>query len=271
MNKFKISRFFFILTILFICLSFLFLLVKESFSPYLSSLTQSSLSRVDQVISRPIITLQEISGEAKSFINTYNENKELKASLATSKRDAVSVRQLTSENRELKALLGIDYKQSFQKSAEVIVRTPKTWGNTMRIALGKRQGVQKGMLVSTSKGLIGVINQVTPHFSDVALLTSGQTFHLPIKINDGKRTIFGSLNSYDSAANLISSSEYNSNTPISIGTTVYSSGLDGKSPSDIPIGKVVRTVNDDDKLKRKIMIQLFDEASDVNYVSVVGK
>ena len=65
-------------------------------------------------------------------------------------------------------------------------------------------------------------------------------------------------------------SEFNSNEAIDLGAKVYTSGLDGETQANLPVGKVIGFKNSSDKLKRQLLIKLFADFDHLDNVLVVG-
>ena len=57
-------------------------------------------------------------------------------------------------------------------SVSVLERSSDSWLQTVTISAGKKQGVEKNMLVATSDGAIGLVESVQTMTSTVQLLTS---------------------------------------------------------------------------------------------------
>ncbi|MGT2933920.1 rod shape-determining protein MreC [Streptococcus catagoni] len=271
MFKYRFSKFFFwSLSSLIVFIFFIFLF-RSSISPYISSMTSTTLSTFDALVSKPFTVVKETFSTSKDLVGAFEENKVLKKELRELKNNSMDLEKLKKENEELKGFLKADLSAPFQVMSQSIVRTPQLWDESLVISSGKAEKIKENMLVTVDSALIGKVTSSTLNSSRVDLLTNGRIFDLPIKIEDGSTVIYGNLKSFNQEKKVMQASEFNSNDKISKGSRVFTSGLDGETVADIPIGKVVYVKNDDDKLKRQFDIELDANFSNINYVKVMGK
>ncbi len=84
------------------------------------------------------------------------------------------------------------------KYAHVIGRDAESWQNEVIIDLGNMANIEKGMAVIDSKGMIGIVTQVSEMSSTVTLLSSENfKIQLPVMIQSGEQEYYGLLSSYD--------------------------------------------------------------------------
>lgn len=270
MKKLNLSRLFFWLTSLALLALTLVLLFRVAISPYLSMIIRNPVTKIDAIMSKPFAVIKEGAKELDSLMSAFSENKHLKKELRSYKLDQLQVDKLKSENRELKELLGLDYGTDNQFAARMISRNPYSWNKSLVIDSGKRE-IKEKSLVTSELGLIGRVTAVSQSSAHVELLTSGKNIDLPIKIVDKDKVIYGNLKAFKSESKTMVASEFNSNDSISLDAKVYTSGLDGETVADIPVGKVTGFKNAADKLKRRIFIKLYADTDNLDYVLVVGK
>ncbi|QUQ79063.1 rod shape-determining protein MreC [Streptococcus equi] len=270
LKKLNLSRLFFWLTSLALLALTLVLLFRVAISPYLSMIIRNPVTKIDAIMSKPFAVIKEGAKELDSLMSAFSENKHLKKELRSYKLDQLQVDKLKSENRELKELLGLNYSPNNQFAARMISRNPYSWNKSLVIDSGKRE-IKEKSLVTSELGLIGRVTAVSQSSAHVELLTSGKNIDLPIKIVDKDKVIYGNLKAFKSESKTIVASEFNSNDSISLDAKVYTSGLDGETVADIPVGKVTGFKNAADKLKRRIFIKLYADTDNLDYVLVVGK
>ena len=86
-----------------------------------------------------------------SLLNTYDENKRLKASLEDYAALQADVNDLQSENKELRRI--VDKEEDLRDynpiQATVIARNPDQWEEKIIIDKGEIHGVEKNMAVMT--------------------------------------------------------------------------------------------------------------------------
>ncbi|MGT2888434.1 rod shape-determining protein MreC [Streptococcus didelphis] len=269
-NK-KLAKIFFWLTSSLIAIIIFSIIFSSSISPFFATVSNASLSKIDNYISIPFDMAKNGVSTTKDLVHTYQKNNQLEKELKDSKKDKASLKHYQKENKELKALLKINFSAPKQIVTKILTRTPSSWTDAIVIATPSKEKIRKNMLVASQDSLIGRVTNFSKTSAHVDLLTSGKVFDIPIKIVDKSTTIYGNLKSYNSEKQVMYSSEYNSNDAISVGSEAYTSGLDGETAADIPLGKVVKIENSDDKLKRKIFIKLSADFSHINYVYVLGR
>ncbi|VTS13221.1 rod shape-determining protein MreC [Streptococcus pseudoporcinus] len=269
-NK-KVSRFIFIFTSIIVLIFFLSSLYNSSISPYISQTTTGIIGKIDTIIGKPFKIVENAISDSKVFLRTFDENKKLKNKISQLELMSREVKYLRKENKELRDQYGINLPKTSMIPAQIITRTPETWSQAIIINFDKIEKVQTGMLVVSGSSLVGRVSTVDKGISHVDLLTCGKLLDLPIKIKGKKSVVYGNLKSYSASTQTILASELNSNDPLTVGSSVYTSGLDGTTVSDILIGKVKKVEGADDKLRRKVYISLSGNFSEMNYLSIVGK
>ena len=127
------------------------------------------LSRVSDWIGGTVRLWREI-GQLRS------ENERLRAELASQPLLAVEVTELRDENEQLRRLLAMQERLSTRVQlqavgAQVIGRSPSAWFSLVKIDAGSAQGISPGDAVVSDRGLVGRVQRVSAHSSDVLLIT----------------------------------------------------------------------------------------------------
>ncbi|NBD15322.1 MAG: rod shape-determining protein MreC [Cyanobacteria bacterium] len=82
------------------------------------------------------------------------------------------VEELQQQNQRLKELSGyLENHSTPLKTAPIIGRSADHWWEQMAIGLGKNEGIHQGDIVTGLGGLVGRVEQVTPHSSLVLLIS----------------------------------------------------------------------------------------------------
>lgn len=175
--------------------------------------------------------------------------------------------ELVEEIKSLKELLKIDNTLlEFEKiNAVVISRNNIYWNDEVVINRGRNAGIEEGMAVVVSEGLVGRIEEVYEDSSRVKLITSVSYNETSVKINNQYLVL-----EFDIDGNLIVMQLDNTNS-IKIGDIVYTSGLTDKFPKGITIGYVSSIENDIYGDKKKLLIKLFYDINDLRYVTVLKR
>lgn len=254
--------------------SLLFLTVNKRLDiPYVSNGIHTALSYVNGLLSKPVRFFSEQRDVIAELIETYDENKELKASLRALDGRVADLDTVKKENDSLRETLGMteQYAEKQFIAGLVSVRTPVSWNTQLTIDLGKKDGLTEEMLVVSNGGLVGTIEHIYEDVTDVKLLSnSDKVTKIPVKIATGTTDIYGILTGYDTDTNSFIVSQLNSADAIAVGSNVVTSDLAGTTPSNIQIGKVrtVRTSSSD--LSRELYIEPTANFSNIYSVLVVG-
>ena len=113
-------------------------------------------------LGKNLLTLDALDVECHRLVL---ENKKLQA-------ENDLLRGLEDENIKLRATLDYRERSAFRLlSASVVTRDHSAWWNTIKINRGSKDGVTPDMPVITDRGLVGKTTVVTPHLSEVMLLT----------------------------------------------------------------------------------------------------
>lgn len=254
--------------------SLLFLTVSKRLDiPYLSNGVHTSLSYVNRFLSKPIRFFSEQRDVMTELIETYDENKELKASLASLEGQIAELDTIKKENASLRETLGMTdrYADKYVLVGLVSVRTPVSWNTQLTIDLGKKDGLTEEMLVVANGGLVGTIEHLYDDVTDVKLLSnSDKVTKIPVKIAAGNTNIYGILTGYDTDTNSFIISQLNSADEIAVGSNVVTSDLAGATPSNIQVGKVRSVKTSSSDLIRELYVEPTANFSNIYSVLVVG-
>ena len=270
MKKFKKSRLIVMIIVLILTASALLL---STYSTWFVNGTSNALSLVDNVLSKPFHLLTDVKSDLEHLVNTYHENEELKATL--SEIDSVSneVSDLKEENAQLREML--DMKNSINSdvklSADVIARTPASWSNELTVNVGSENKVASTMLVVGNGGLIGSVDQVNEHSSQISLLTNKKNNeNISVRIQSGSKTIYGIIVGYDEKKSAFIVSQLNTSDEIKEDSKVVTSGLGSYPVANISVGKVSSVASSSDYLTKEVYIKPSADFSDIRVVTLVG-
>ena len=191
-----------------------------------------------EVVSYPFYLLNKASSDACSTISKVNgaieENRRLKKEVTQLMIERQQYREMIEENKRLNSLLGLKNQEPrYVTAADVIARGYDRLLNTVTLDKGKKLGIDKGMAVITSKGLVGKIYAARGDSSDV-LLIKDVNFSAAVRLQGSRRegvlcgTGYGHL-----VLKYIPPEE-----TVSKGEVVVTSGLDGLFPAGIQVGVI---------------------------------
>ncbi len=233
----------------------------------------SFIEKIVYMTSKPIEVIFNFG--KKWVITTYDSYIDLK----DAKYDAVILKKenmelktqlnilasTSTENERLRKLLDFKDKSQFKLlSCEVIQADPSFLYKNLRINRGKNDGVQYGMGILTTQGVVGVVIRVYNTFSDILLLTDPNSNMDVIVARNRRRGILqGGL----SFAMQFKYFERGNN--LLIGDEIVTSGLTGAFPSGIPIGKVVKINSSQDNVAQIVEVEPIIDFSDLKEALVL--
>ncbi len=155
-------------------------------------------------------------------------------------------------------------------NATVITRNRSYWYQTLTIDKGKKDGLRKNMVAITKNGLIGKIQNVTDHSSEIKLITANDVNNkvsVSIATTTGETTAI--LSGYDKDNNLVLISGVDSQVDIKKGDVVTTSGLGGMFPRGIYIGEVETVTNDKYGISKTLGVKTDQDFNNIHYVTVL--
>ncbi|MFB2738366.1 rod shape-determining protein MreC [Umezakia ovalisporum] len=177
-----------------------------------------------QIISRPLQMLQ--TGKDPKEILNDARFWELQTRIA----------DLETQNQKLQNLLGYVEKTPISSppiAARVVGRSADHWWQQVILNRGSNAGIQKGFIVKTDGGLVGLIQSVTPNTSRV-LLISDLNSQVGVTINrtSAKGVLRGNL----SAEAVL---EFYEKVPnVRVGDLISTSTYSRRFPAGVPVGRV---------------------------------
>ena len=270
MKKFKKSRLIVMIIVLILTASALLL---STYSTWFVNGTSNALSLVDNVLSKPFHLLTDVKSDLEHLVNTYHENEELKATLNEIDSASNEVSDLKEENAQLREMLDMknSIKSDVKLSADVIARTPASWSNELTVNVGSENKVASTMLVVGNGGLIGSVDQVNEHSSQISLLTNKKNNeNISVRIQSGSKTIYGIIVGYDEKKSAFIVSQLNTSDEIKEGSKVVTSGLGSYPVANISVGKVSSVASSSDYLTKEVYIKPSADFSDIRVVTLEG-
>ena len=243
------------------------------------------LTTFEGVIKDGVVQVQKITympfKNFGSMITDYNSLKKVLEENKILKSNVEKIESLEAENSELKKEieqmkneLNIEHVLSDYDylNATVVSRNANTWYNNLTIDKGSNSGIEEGMVVINSTGVIGKTTNVSTFSCDVKLITTTDTDNkISIKIAAGKNNLTGLINKYDYDTGFLEIEGISNTEQVSVGDLVYTSGLGGVFPSGILIGKVENITTDVYDLSKIINVSPSAKFEDINYVTVLKR
>ncbi|MCM0582411.1 rod shape-determining protein MreC [Weissella diestrammenae] len=228
---------------------------------------------LSDVVSVPIGGVHNGFDSLGNLMNTYSENQKMSARVDELAQAKVQLQVLKAENKALKDQIEINTTLTDYSivSASVISRSPVNWQSQLIINRGSNAGVQKGMPVMGSGGLIGRIAQVNTTSAKVELLSDNSQltdrFAIRATNSDGQ-VVDGIITGFDQSKNEIVMADITSDVKLKKGDLVTTSGLGGVTPAGLYVGKVSSVEANDYGLSKKIYIKPSTDFNNIPVVSV---
>lgn len=276
MRKYVTSRFLLIMASLLLTLSFFYYLfsqsmnkIKEVFTP-----VSSFVYHAENILSTPITVFSQFTSNVSSLFDTYAENQQLKVAITKLENQEILLSALESENQSLKEVVGMKENLNANKflTTKVISRSPVSWLSSLKIKNSVDSNLSEGMLVLANGGLVGQITSLTPDFASISLLTDAkQAQQIPVKIKNTDKEVFAILSGFDESKQAFVLNQLSVKDSVEKGSDVVTSGLDGKTQSELPVGKVVSVENAADSLSKNIYVTPTADFSKIEFVSILGE
>ncbi|MBM6677148.1 rod shape-determining protein MreC [Faecalicoccus pleomorphus] len=226
------------------------------------------------LIDYPLTSLTNVFNDLSNLWHVYEDNQYLNEELAMQKSYKTLYEEERNRNKELEELAELNgtLEDATKITAHVLERDTEAWDQTVTISAGSSQGVQENMIVCTSQGAVGLIEEVQSATSTVRLLTSEDLINdiaISIALEDGT-TIEGVLERYDTSHRAYRVSLFDNEATVTQGQEVSTSGRGGNYPSGIYLGQVSEMETNDDAIISTIYVKPVSNISSFNYVTVIG-
>lgn len=225
------------------------------------------------IVAKPANYIAGIFNNIDSLLNTYEENKRLKARLDEFAVVQAEATELKSENKKFRELL--DKSESLKEynpiQATVIARNPDQWEEKIILDKGSSHGVEKNMAVMTAKGLVGKITLVTPFTSEVELLYTNNPNYRVSAMVLGEKEAYGLIEGFDEERNELIMKRIDSSLTVKEGEQVISSGLGGIFPKGVPIGEITEVSTDDFGLTKMAYVKPSADFSILEHVVIAKR
>ena len=222
----------------------------------------------------PITSIANVFNDLSNLWHVYDDNQYLNEQLAKQRSYQSLYEDERNKNSELESLLEMQgsLKEAKTISCTVLRRSPNSWDQTVTISAGSTQGVENNMLVVTSEGAVGLVENTETATSTVRLLTSEDLINdiaVKISMEDGSN-VEGVLQSYDADRNTYRVSLFDNNAQVSSGQLVATSGKGGNYPSGIYLGTITDILINDDAIISTIYVQPVSNIQSFDYCLVIG-
>ena len=233
---------------------------------------------VNAVVNTVLLPFNEavrfVSDQASSFRDSsrlnatlQEENAKLKAELDALRNAEYRLKLMETENKELLAMAG--YKQQNDRltllSARVVGVSLGDLHEYFFLAKGAADGVREDMVITSSEGIAGVVDQVYRHYSRFMLVSASQS-RIGVKVLRRESRAVGVLTGKGVDRALLQAEYFSRDDDIQVGDMLVTSGIGGKYPSGLYVGKVREVETDVTGLQKLARIE---PAANLNHLDRV--
>lgn len=185
-------------------------------------------------------------------IGVSQENERLRSRLSELEGARGDLVEFQSENARLRALLELGSVSELKGvAAEVVGDEPSGWGQGIVVNKGSGHGIQVGMAVLHPKGIVGQVVAVGSNFSHVLLVTDHASGVDAVVQESRTRGVVEGVGASHCELKYVSRQS-----PIRVGDSVITSGMDGIFPAGLPIGTVAKVAVDTGTLLQNVEVNV---------------
>ena len=221
----------------------------KSFSSFNQTISENSGMQIDKLIN--LAELIEIQRDKINKLNTIVNKQE---------QELNSLKSTLVQINNIENILKI--KQSaFPKAVacRIISRSPSSWQKEVIIDKGSDHGLKPSMVIVTSRGILGQIQEVKKNYSIVQLMTSSQVkFGAILERSKIMGILFGDKAGYAQLKFIPIGSNVQKGDLV-ITSEVNPLGLERLFPSSYPVGRVVEVAHYENNAELFIKVKLFED------------
>ncbi len=223
----------------------------------------------------PVVSITHALDDFSSLWQAYQDNVYLNEQLANQRSYQTLYAQEHNRNIELQGLLELknSLPDSTQVSCQVLSRPGQSWNPSVVVSAGSASHVQRGMMVVSAQGVIGIVSEVQTNTSTVALLTGNDLpndFAIQISLDDGS-TVEGVFQGYDANLNCYRIRLFDHEATVLPGQTVATSGKGGGYASGLMVGTVMETIMNDDAVVSTVYVSPVEDITGFTYVTIFSE
>lgn len=241
----------------------------------MTQIVNDTVGGLDGIIATPFRFFENKAAAVADMMATYQQNATLSQKVTKLTDNVSELETLKAENKALKAALGLQNTlTNYDKiAANVVVRNPNAWADTMTIDKGTADGLKDDMIIMGNGGIVGRITQVNERTSKVALLTSDKVLEnkVPVRLGGAENPTYGLITGYDAQQNAFIITQISSDQAFTKGDQVVTSGLGGNSPSDLMVGEIIGEKKNMKSIDREVYVKPASQFDNIQFVFVIKR
>lgn len=211
-----------------------------------------------------------LTNTTRSYQELAAENEQLKQQINELNQQLIDFYQYKQENEQLRNYLGLkkDNPDYQLVSAAVVGRDPNHLFYTFTADKGSMAGVKVNDPVITDEGVVGWVSKVSNMYCEVTTILSPDTNIAAVdKINRESGVVSSQLQLADQG--LIKMGLLEAGTTVQTGDIIVTSGIGGKFPKDLPIGKAVEVKGEENDVSLYATIEPFVDMKTLRDIVII--
>jgi len=224
--------------------------------------SQDGLNSLRAITVTAASILEEPVSNVRVYRNALKTNAYLQQQNVLLQDELSKLRSIEKENQELKSLLRLEESYNYPlQITRVVTKQLNTLNNSLSVNVGSNDGIQRGMPLINSDGLIGKVILAASNYSQVMPL-SHPLFRVSAQIQDSKAN--GIITWDISSPSYLIMDFVPITVPIDTGMVIQTSGLGNEFPAGIPIGQVVDFRSQEGTNTQQLKIEPFSKLNEVS-------
>ena len=266
----KKQQFVTVLAVLGLCACMVLAVHQRWRFPLVNAVVNTVLLPVNGVVRQVSDGLASFRDSRRLNATLQEENSRLKKELDNLRSAEYRLKLLETENKELQAMAG--YKQQRDEltllPARVIGVSLGDLHEFFYLDKGSTEGVRPDMVVTTSAGVAGVVDQVYRHYSRFMLISASQS-RMGVRVLRRESRAVGVLTGQGSNRSLLQAEYFGRDDDVLPGDMLVTSGIGGKFPAGLCIGTVSSVEADVTGLQKLARIEPAADLSHPDRVFVI--
>ena len=224
--------------------------------------SQDVLNNLRAVTVTAASILEDPVSNVRVYRNALKTNAYLQQQNILLQDELSRLRSIEKENNELKSLLRLEESYSYPlQITRVVSKQLNTLNNSLSVNVGSLKGIQRGMPLINSDGLIGKVILTASNYSQVMPLAH-PLFRVSAQIQGSKAN--GIITWDISSPSYLIMDFVPKTVPIDTGMVIQTSGLGNEFPAGIPIGQIVDFRSQDGTNTQQLKIKPFSKLNEVS-------
>ena len=252
----KKQQFVTVLAVLGICACMVLAVHQRWRFPLVNAIVNTVLLPVNSAVRQVNDAVVSFRENRRLNATLQEENSRLKKELESLRSAEYRLKRLETENTELLAMAG--YRQQKEEltllPARVIGVSLGDLHEYFFLDKGSADGVLAGMVVTTSEGMAGVVDEVYRHYSRFMLISASRS-RIGIRVLRKESRAVGVLTGLGPNRSLLQGEYFGRDDDVQSGDMLVTSGIGGKYPAGLFIGTVRSVEADVTGLQKLVQIE----------------